>query len=293
MKSLIAIPVYNGEKYISRTLESCLNQNLMCQILVVDNCSTDDTSTIVKGFAKNKNNILYHRNETNLGRVGNWNKCLQLFKSSDSSYIRFVFAGDEVLPDATQAVEAIFERFPDISTVAHPYEFITLAGHKIISGHPQLYDKLLTREEIFEYNFTRGGVLGAIICNVYSKKAIGDIVFDEKMMGKTEFDLNVMFDSETYYSGQTLSRFNLENHRTFGPSLSPLIGLEASYAEMRVLLANAKKMDKKKFESYQQEIMRNSFKYNHLYMDNKTLAWYFFASLRALSKRLVKKVMRS
>lgn len=47
----IVIPAYNAEKYISYCLDSILNQsNKNAQIIIVDDCSEDDTLTIINSY---------------------------------------------------------------------------------------------------------------------------------------------------------------------------------------------------------------------------------------------------
>ena len=71
----IQIPTYNQQDYLSKAIESCLAQDYPhLEIVISDDCSTDDTALIVKGF--NDPRIRYFRNEVNLGRVGNYRKAL-------------------------------------------------------------------------------------------------------------------------------------------------------------------------------------------------------------------------
>ena len=81
-KTLIMIPVYNAEEFIVRTLESCIDQTLLTEIWVVDNCSTDNTQGIVKSYEKKETRVRLIINNQNYGRVGNWNRCLDLFMHS-------------------------------------------------------------------------------------------------------------------------------------------------------------------------------------------------------------------
>ena len=49
----VIITCYNLEKYISRAINSCINQTLsddFYEIIVVNDCSTDDSINIVNGF---------------------------------------------------------------------------------------------------------------------------------------------------------------------------------------------------------------------------------------------------
>ena len=49
----VIIPMYNAEKYISQTLESLLYQTMQdFEVVVVDDCSTDNSIAVVEGFAE-------------------------------------------------------------------------------------------------------------------------------------------------------------------------------------------------------------------------------------------------
>ncbi|RDU58688.1 hypothetical protein CQA42_01940 [Helicobacter sp. MIT 99-5507] len=64
----IIIPVYNVEKYISRCLESCINQSFSdIEILLIDDCGNDNSISIAKSFAKKDCRIRIIKNEKNLG----------------------------------------------------------------------------------------------------------------------------------------------------------------------------------------------------------------------------------
>ena len=43
----VIMPVYNGEKYIGKAIESVLAQNVPTELLVIDDCSTDKTELTV------------------------------------------------------------------------------------------------------------------------------------------------------------------------------------------------------------------------------------------------------
>ena len=52
MKVSVIIPAYNAEKYLSKSLDSIINQvykNL--EIIVIDDASTDNTKNIIKEYA--------------------------------------------------------------------------------------------------------------------------------------------------------------------------------------------------------------------------------------------------
>lgn len=64
----IFIPVYNGEKYLSSTLDSILSQSLQnFEAICVDDCSTDDSEQILQDYARRDNRILVFKSSKNLG----------------------------------------------------------------------------------------------------------------------------------------------------------------------------------------------------------------------------------
>jgi glycosyltransferase involved in cell wall biosynthesis len=94
MKDLVSIciPVYNGGKYLRQCLDSVLSQTFQnIEILIVDDCSTDDSPEIVQQYLKIHPSIRYFKNEKNLGLTGNWNKCIEL---ANGEWIKFVFQDD-------------------------------------------------------------------------------------------------------------------------------------------------------------------------------------------------------
>ena len=60
MEYSIIIPAYNIEKYITRTLDSILSQNLPSddfEVIIINDGSTDNTGLIVAEYEEKHNNI--------------------------------------------------------------------------------------------------------------------------------------------------------------------------------------------------------------------------------------------
>ena len=95
----VAIPVYNGQKYILEALQSITNQTKKVnEILVCDNQSTDNTIEIVKKFFTQNPDIRtrLHENETNLGYQKNFNKCMEL---CETDFLLLLAADDRLKKD--------------------------------------------------------------------------------------------------------------------------------------------------------------------------------------------------
>ena len=77
MKVTIGIPTYNRSAYLSKAIESALNQTYKdTEVIVVDNFSSDNTENIVEKF-RNRG-VIYKTNNENIGMLQNWNKCIEI-----------------------------------------------------------------------------------------------------------------------------------------------------------------------------------------------------------------------
>lgn len=232
MRTMIAIPVFNGEKFIERTMESCIRQTTPAHILVVDNASTDRTLKLIQPYLNRNFTVELVTNEDNIGRTQNWNKCIEIFERTDCELIRFLFAGDELMPDAVEVVENYFDRYQPTGAIVHPYDFIKLDGETILSEIGELKGKFLDCNEVLDWTFNKGGFLGALVCDTYVRGAILGNRFNNLFVVKNDFDAKVMFGKTAYYGDQSLAKFNLDCHQTFSSANSYLIKSEFSYAEL-------------------------------------------------------------
>ena len=88
------MPAYNSGRFIEQSIRSVLSQTYTdWELLIVDDCSTDDTTSIVASFKDKR--IHYQRNEYNMGAALSRNKAIQAAKGK---YIAFLDADDKWLP---------------------------------------------------------------------------------------------------------------------------------------------------------------------------------------------------
>ena len=96
LKLTIAIPTFNGGKNLERAINSCKNIQLPSdeyEILIVDNHSTDESISNIKELRKQISNLVLIQNQENVGRIENWNVCID---RSTGKFLIFLFSNDTI-----------------------------------------------------------------------------------------------------------------------------------------------------------------------------------------------------
>lgn len=123
----ILIPVYNRENIIAETIQSALNQTYRnIEVVVVDNASTDNTWAVIEDLAKKDSRINAFRNESNLGPVKNWLRCVE---EASGEYGKILWSDDLTAPDFIEKTLPLFNNDvgfvytgANIFTGANPHE---------------------------------------------------------------------------------------------------------------------------------------------------------------------------
>jgi glycosyltransferase involved in cell wall biosynthesis len=93
----IAIPVYNGEKYLTETIATILSQTFQdFEFIICDNASTDRTQEICESFEQLDERVHYYRSENNVGWAGNFNKAVDLARGE---YFKWAAHDDLLSPN--------------------------------------------------------------------------------------------------------------------------------------------------------------------------------------------------
>ena len=96
VKLTIAIPTYNGGKNLERAIKSCKNIQLSLndyEILIVDNCSTDNSILNLDQLKNEFKNLVVIKNKNNVGRIQNWNLCIN---NARGKFLIFLFSNDTI-----------------------------------------------------------------------------------------------------------------------------------------------------------------------------------------------------
>ena len=95
------MPNYNHAQFLPMSLGALLSQSRPAdELLVLDDCSTDNSWELLQAMAARHPALRCYRNEKNLGVMANVNQALRLAKSD---YVYFPAADDAVLPGFFEA----------------------------------------------------------------------------------------------------------------------------------------------------------------------------------------------
>lgn len=154
-KLSIIIPTYNTAKHLERTINVLINQSLKdCEIIIVDDNSTDKTEEVVASFKKDHNNIKYLKNNKSLGAGISRNIG---FECSLGKYTTFMDSDDWADLVAYETAVETLEKNPDCE--------IAIWGIK--SEYNNKASSLI-RTDYKYYNIINTELALSLLCNTYS-----------------------------------------------------------------------------------------------------------------------------
>ncbi len=179
----IGLPVYNGERFIRKALDSLLCQTYNnFELIISDNGSIDRTQEICLEYAQRDKRILYYRNEINRGAAWNFT---HVFELSSAEY--FMWASHDDNWD-TRYLKSCLEAF-NIS------DDIVLAGAVCESIDPETGMVIFTdkgfstiglkpgkRFMLYKSTIHGGRHIGGIFYGIYLRSALCKVMPMRKMI---------------------------------------------------------------------------------------------------------------
>lgn len=86
----VIIPVHNGAATISKALDSALSQKVELEVIVIDDCSTDDLEKVMKRYCSDER-VRFLKNEKNLGAAVSRNRGV---KEARGNFVAFLDSDD-------------------------------------------------------------------------------------------------------------------------------------------------------------------------------------------------------
>lgn len=130
-KNLVSIitPNYNCAHFIAQTIESVVSQTYsQWEMLIVDDCSTDNSVQIAEQYAAKDKRITVIRNEKNSGAAVSRNKALEI---AQGEFIAFLDSDDLWMPEKLEK-QIAFMRENNCDFSFTEYEHIDEENHSLL-----------------------------------------------------------------------------------------------------------------------------------------------------------------
>ena len=110
-KVTVLMPVYNGEKYLKKSIESILDQTFTdFEFLIIDDGSTDESLELIKSYDDTRIKIIVH--EQNKGLIKTLNEGIEL---AAGDYVARMDGDDVSLPERLEKQIAFMDNNQDVA----------------------------------------------------------------------------------------------------------------------------------------------------------------------------------
>ena len=191
-KVSIIVPVYNGENYIRKCVDSILNQEFKdFELFLIDDKSDDNSFEIMNEYAKKDERVISIHSDENVGVSGSRNIALD---KATGEYIQFVDCDDYIVRDATKNFVRAIEKSNCDMVISHFYrvvgDMLSLKGDiekNIILSRDEFVERLAENPADYYY---------AVLWNKFYKRDIiekNNIRFDKNVRWCEDFIFNMEY----------------------------------------------------------------------------------------------------
>lgn len=229
-KISVVLPCYNGATMLPTAIESCINQSFKdWELIIVNDCSTDNTLEVALQYADIDNRIRVLDNETNLKLPASLNRGF-----SEARGLYYTWTSDDNIMHANmlQELSSFLDRNPECGLVASDY--IVIDEHDNLKRKVELPDNLSVLLPLNNY-------LG---CSFMYRKEVA------KYVGDYRVDLFLVEDYEYWIRiamEYPIARLNkiLYSYREHPKSLTSTRQLEIKERLVRMRLSYLDKVESK------------------------------------------------
>lgn len=180
-KVSIVLPTYNGQEYIRESIDSIIKQTYEdWELIIVNDCSTDETLTIIREYQKLDERIYVINNKENKKLPASLNIG---FEYAQGQYYTWTSDDNMYLPDAIEKMVRYLENNKNEYMVCTQMNFISEKGEFVRLNTPYSNEYLLI-----------GDCVGACFlyrCEVV--KSVGEYDLDYFLVEDYEYWLRVLF----------------------------------------------------------------------------------------------------
>lgn len=200
----VIMPAYNASQYIEEAITSVLKQTYEnLELIVIDDCSTDNTYELICEICKNDSRIAVYRNEKNQGVAKTRNKG---FKLAQGEYVALLDSDDvwhsnkiekqvmlaieakaDIIYCSYGMVDAAGKKIGNDFIVPKTTDFSKMLKKSVISCSTAMLSKEIVKTYSFNKNYYHEDYIFWLNCleNGYSAVGIEEVLADYRILSKS------------------------------------------------------------------------------------------------------------
>ncbi|MGG0154034.1 glycosyltransferase [Bacillus mycoides] len=213
----IIMATYNGKYYLEEQLKSIVNQTVKPEeIIIVDDCSTDNTIEIIEKFKVNSNGINVHLiiNEHNMGPAKTFAKGVL---KSKGDLIFFCDQDDIWFENKIEEVMGVFDSNHKIKMLCTGYHLYDDSNKKIIKNSKDSKEIFkVSLNKVLKGNISPGCTVA--FKDIYRDKA--KLINEDIFIHDWFYSVISAIDDGLYYYCKPLIYYRIHSNNTIGKNLS-------------------------------------------------------------------------
>ena len=229
-KVIVVMPAYNAAETLEKTHAEVMDQGIVDHVIVVDDCSSDNTSAIAEALP----HTTVYRHETNTGYGGNQKSCYRLALEMEGDIVIMVHPDYQYTP----------QLIPAMASMIGNGLYHCVLGSRILGGHA-----VRSGMPLWKYIANRGLTMSEnILFRAFSREVLerlpldensDDFVFDNQMLAQVLWWDYVIAEVScpTKYFAEA-SSINLQRSIVYGFGC---LGTALSYRMCKIGILNLKR----------------------------------------------------
>jgi len=207
-KVSVCVPTYNHAHFIRDAIESVLAQTFSdFELVVVDNCSTDNTREVVAGYAAQDARVRYVRNPENVGPRENLNRCIA---EACGDYIKILCADDLLEPACLESSVRLLESRPSVVMVATARHIVDVQLKPLRVASYAGHDLIVDGRSVINYSLFNGNYIGEPGAVMFRRRdALRGFNTAFRLMIDLEMWLHILEEGDFAYIAEPLCTFRV------------------------------------------------------------------------------------
>jgi glycosyltransferase involved in cell wall biosynthesis len=218
MKISIITASYNYANYIEDVINSVINQTYYdWELIIVDDCSSDNSVEIIKSFCEKDNRIKLFQNEINKGLK---ETILTGLTHVTGDWVAFLESDDLFKPDNLLKKVEIAQKHPDVKLIFNKLEFLWDKNRpdynkKQFEQTQKELSKMTFPRNMF-YDFYMKNMILTFSCVMVEKNALKKADFNSPVDAFLDWWLwiHLAYENKFYYLDEALAEWNL-HHKSY------------------------------------------------------------------------------